>query len=155
MAASKGRNDPTQAIADRLGKVLASSYTLMLKTQNFHWNVTGPTFGPLHEMFGKQYEELFAANDEIAERIRALGGFAPGSYAEFGRLSAVRDAPANPPGYKSMIADLAHDHATLSSLCAELREFADDSGDTATGDLMNGRIEVPDKAGWMLRAHLE
>jgi starvation-inducible DNA-binding protein len=155
MASGKSRNDPGKAIADRLGGVLASSYTLMLKTQNFHWNVTGPNFGPLHELFGAQYAELFAAVDALAERIRALGPFAPGSYAAFGRLSRVEDAPASPPGYKAMIADLARDHATLSAQCAELREFADDAGDTATGDLMNGRIELHDKTAWMLRAHLE
>ena len=155
MASGKGRNDPSKEVADRLGKVLASSYTLMLKTQNFHWNVTGPTFGPLHTLFGAQYEEQFAANDTIAERIRALGPFSPGSYAEFGKLSVVKDAPASPPAHKTMIAELAKDQGTLSALCSELREFADDAGDTATGDLMNGRIEVHDKNAWMLRAHLE
>ena len=155
MAEGRRRNDSRKAVAEKLGVVLASSYTLMLKSQNYHWNVTGPAFGPLHELFGAQYAELFAAGDEIAERIRALGPFAPGSYAEFGKLSIVRDAPASPPAHKSMIADLARDHGAVSTLCAELREFADDSGDTATGDLMNGRIKAHDKAACILRAHLE
>ncbi|MBM3523869.1 MAG: DNA starvation/stationary phase protection protein, partial [Alphaproteobacteria bacterium] len=134
--------------------VLASSYVLMLKTQNFHWNVTGPNFGPLHDLFGKQYEELFAANDEIAERIRALDEIAPGSLAAFARLSTVKDAAAEPPAWKSMIAELLKDHETMSALAGELRAFADEAGDTATGDLMNGRIDAHDKAAWMLRAHL-
>ena len=152
--ANKANSNSRSAIAGKLGVVLASSFTLMLKSQNFHWNVTGPTFGPLHELFGKQYDELFAALDELAERIRALDEVAPGSFAAYGKLSTIKDAPNTPPGHKAMIAELEKDHETMSALCSALREFADDAGDTATGDLMNGRIEVHDKAAWMLRAHL-
>lgn len=154
MPADKNTSNSRTAIADRLKLVLASSFSLMLKTQNFHWNVTGPNFTSLHELFGKQYEEIFAANDEIAERIRALNEFSPGSLAAFAELSAVKDAPAQPPAFARMIAELLNDNETLSRLAAELRAFADDAGDTATGDLMNGRIDAHDKAAWMLRAHL-
>ncbi|PPD30126.1 MAG: DNA starvation/stationary phase protection protein [Hyphomicrobium sp.] len=149
----KGSN-ATTAIAGKLGVVLASAYVLQLKTQNFHWNVTGPSFGPLHELFGAQYTEMAAAIDEIAERIRALGETTPGSFAQFGKLSIVADAPAAPPGYEAMIAALAKDHETLSRVCRETGSFADDAADPATGDLMNGRIAAHDKAAWMLRSHL-
>ena len=154
MSAPKKSSNSRSAVAAKLGVVLASSYTLMLKTQNFHWNVTGPNFTSLHELFGKQYEEIFAANDEIAERIRALDEISPGSLAAFAKLSTIKDAPTEPPGYKQMIAELLKDNETLSALASELRAFADDAGDTATGDLMNGRIDAHDKAAWMLRAHL-
>lgn len=154
MPADKNASNSRAAVADKLKVVLASSYTLMLKTQNYHWNVTGPTFTSLHELFGKQYEEIFAANDEIAERIRALGEFSPGSLAAFAKLTTVKDAPSSPPAYAQMIADLLKDNEAMSKLASELRAFADDAGDTATGDLMNGRIDAHDKAAWMLRSHL-
>jgi starvation-inducible DNA-binding protein len=141
-------------VAERLKVVLASSYTLMLKTQNFHWNVTGPNFTSLHELFGKQYEGIFAANDEIAERIRALGQLSPGSYAAFAKLTVIKDAPAKPPAYAQMIDELLKDNEAMSRLASDLRAFADEAGDTATGDLMNGRIDAHDKAAWMLRSHL-
>ncbi|MBM3490186.1 MAG: DNA starvation/stationary phase protection protein [Alphaproteobacteria bacterium] len=153
MASSK-RNDQRKRIAERLGVVLASSYVLMLKTQNFHWNVTGPHFNALHTMFGAQYAELFVAIDPIAERMRALGEFAPGGLAGYGKLSAIDDAPASPPKYEKMLAQLASDHERLSALCGDLRALADEAGDTATGDLMNGRIDLHDKTAWMLNAHL-
>ncbi len=152
--ANKTDSNSRGAIAAKLGVVLASSFTLMLKSQNFHWNVTGPNFGPLHELFGKQYDELFAALDELAERIRALDSIAPGSFAAYAKLSTIKDAPDEPPSHKHMIGELQKDHEAMSALCSALREFADDAGDTATGDLMNGRIDVHDKAAWMLRAHL-
>jgi starvation-inducible DNA-binding protein len=154
MPADRKSSNSRAAVADKLKVVLASSYTLMLKTQNYHWNVTGPNFASLHELFGKQYEEMFAANDEIAERIRALGELSPGSLAAFAKLTAVKDAPATPPAYAQMIADLLEGNEALSKLASDLRAFADDAGDTATGDLMNGRIDAHDKAAWMLRAHL-
>ncbi len=142
-------------IAEKLGHVLASSYVLQLKTQNFHWNVTGPNFGPLHTLFEGQYTEISAAVDEIAERIRALDAVTPGSFAEFSKLTQIKEAPAKPPADKIMIKALADDNETLSKLCTDVGAFADDAGDTATGDLMNGRIAAHDKAAWMLRAHLQ
>ncbi len=153
-AHSKGSNSKA-VIADKLGVVLASTYTLQLKTQNFHWNVTGPTFGTLHELFDKQYNEIFLAVDDVAERIRALGEVTPGSFAHFAKLSEIKEAPVKPPADKVMISTLADDNEKLSKLCTEVGSFADDAGDTATGDLMNGRIKAHDKAAWMLRSHLQ
>lgn len=153
MATEKQSNSKA-VTAEKLGVVLASTHVLQLKTQNFHWNVTGPNFGALHQLFDTQYNELFAAIDEVAERIRALGPMSPGSYAEFSKLAKVDDAPNKPPADKAMIKTLAEDNETLSKLCTEVGSFADDAGDTATGDLMNSRITAHDKAAWMLRAHL-
>ena len=141
------------AIAERLGAVLASTYTLYLKTQNFHWNVEGPRFISLHELFETQYTELAASVDDIAERMRALGSKAPGSFAEFGKLTKIDDAPTTPPSEQKMIDQLVADNETLSKLCSDLRALADDLGDTGTGDILNGRIRAHDKAAWMLRAH--
>ncbi|MFN0218140.1 MAG: Dps family protein [Hyphomicrobium sp.] len=153
MAEDKTSNSKA-VIAEKLGVVLASTSMLQLKTQNFHWNVTGPNFGALHELFDKQYNELFAAVDEIAERIRALNAVTPGSFAAFAELSEIKEAPAKPPADKSMIKTLADDNEALSKLCNDVGSFADDADDRATGDMMNARIEAHDKAAWMLRAHL-
>src|SRR5881396_2083249 len=95
--------DNRKAIADGLSRLLADTYTLYLTTHNFHWNVTGPMFNTLHAMFMTQYSELWAATDLIAERIRALGHPAPGSYAQFGKLSSIGDAPAEPPKAMEMV----------------------------------------------------
>ncbi|MBX9684163.1 MAG: DNA starvation/stationary phase protection protein [Hyphomicrobium sp.] len=154
MADDKGSNSKA-IIAEKLGTVLGTSYMLQVKTQNFHWNVTGPNFGQLHILFETQYSEIQAAVDEIAERIRALEAVSPGSFADFGKLSEIKDAPSKPPADKVMIKMLADDNAALSKLCTDVGTFADDAGDTATGDLMNGRIAAHDKAAWMLRAHLQ
>ena len=142
------------AVAEKLGTVLASTYALRIKTQNFHWNVTGPHFIGLHELFEKQYTEQAGAIDEIAERIRALGAVTPGSFTAFSDMSQIDEPPAKPPRDVEMIETLAEDHATLSKLCTDLSVFADDAEDPATADLMNGRIEAHDKAAWMLRSHL-
>ncbi len=154
MAETK-RTNSQSVIAEKLGVVLASTSMLQLKTQNFHWNVTGPNFGALHELFEKQYEELFAAVDEVAERIRALEATPPGTFAAFSDLSKIKEAPAKPPSDKAMIKALVDDNETLSKLCVDVGSFADDAGDAATGDMMNGRILAHDKAAWMLRSHLQ
>jgi starvation-inducible DNA-binding protein len=148
------QNDQRKHIAEKLGDVLASSYVLTLKTHSYHWNVVGPDFRTLHLLFEEQYQEIFAATDVIAERIRALDQPAPGSFAAFAKLSRISEAPGDPPDDEQMVTDLAKDSAILSALCAEVRAIADDAGDTATGDLMNGRIAAHDKAAWMLRAQL-
>jgi starvation-inducible DNA-binding protein len=153
--ATPDRRNSRKAITDKLAVVLASSYTLLIKTHGYHWNVRGPSFQSLHELFGAQYTEYFAAVDEIAERIRALGVEAPGSASAFVKASIVKEAGAEPPGWKTMVGDLAKDNEALSTLASELRAVADEAGDTATGDLMNGRIAVHDKNAWMLRAHLD
>lgn len=155
MAASKGRNDQTKTMAETLARVLANTYTLYLKTHNYHWNVTGPQFASLHTMFETQYTELAAAVDTIAERIRALGHVAPGSYAAFGKLSEIKEAPDSPPEAMQMIRELAADNETLVRLAEKANDVADESNDVASGDMMIERMQVHAKAAWMLRAHLE
>lgn len=148
--AGKGDNSG-KPIADRL----ATTFTPQLETRNFHGNVTGPNFGTLHVHFAGQYYALFAAIDEVAERIRAIGPMAPGSCAAFRKLTTVKDAPAETPVCKTMIAELAKGHETLSTACAEPREAADEAEDTAIGNPMNGRRMAREKAAWMPRARLE
>lgn len=153
--AQEKKSNSKAVVAEKLGVVLASTYALQLKTQNFHWNVTGPNFGSLHLLFEKQYNELADAVDLVAERIRALDVFSPGTFTEFGKLSKIKEAPSKPPSDKIMIGTLAEDNETISKLCNEIGNFADDADDRATGDMMNGRAEAHDKAAWMLRAHLQ
>jgi starvation-inducible DNA-binding protein len=148
------RADAAQRVADAAGRLLADSYTLYLKTHNYHWNVTGPMFGTLHTLFETQYTELALAVDEIAERIRALGRPAPGSYSAFARLARVKEAPEDAPEAIAMIEQLAEDHATVAATARELVEAAEAAGDPASADLGTRRIEVSEKAGWMLRSHL-
>ena len=141
-------------VITELSALLASSYVLYLKTQKYHWNVTGPMFTTLHTLFETQYTELAAANDEIAERIRALGAFAPGSFAEFSRLSVIKEASGRPKATK-MIEDLAAGHESLSAAARRTIEAADKAGDEATADLGTRRVDAHDKHAWMLRSHLE
>jgi starvation-inducible DNA-binding protein len=155
MAAAKGRNDHSKTMAETLARVLANTYTLYLKTHNYHWNVTGPQFASLHTLFETQYTELAGAVDTIAERIRALGHVAPGSYAAFGKLSEVKEAPDSPPEAMQMIRDLAADNEVLIKLAEKANEIADESNDVASGDMMIERMQVHAKAAWMLRAHVE
>jgi starvation-inducible DNA-binding protein len=154
-AATARQNDGTKVVADALGRVLANTYTLYLKTHNYHWNVTGPQFSSLHTLFETQYTELAAAVDTIAERIRALGHVAPGSYAAYGRLSEIEEAPEMPPKAMDMVRDLAADNETLARLAEDANEIAEDNDDIASGDLMIERTQVHGKSAWMLRAHLE
>jgi starvation-inducible DNA-binding protein len=155
MAPTKGRNDPSKTMAETLSRVLANTYTLYLKTHNYHWNVTGPQFASLHTMFETQYTELAAAVDTIAERIRALGHVAPGSYAAFGKLSEIKEAPDSPPEAMQMIRELAADNEALVRLAEKANEVADENDDVASGDMMIERMQVHSKSAWMLRAHLE
>ena len=151
MAKKKNHADPVVEAAARL---LADSYTLYLKTHNFHWNVTGPMFTTLHALFMTQYTELALAVDEIAERIRALGHLAPGSYTEFARLSRVKEAQGAPSA-KEMIRELVADNATVAAAAQALFDAAEEAGDQASADLATQRIQVADKNAWMLRSHLE
>jgi starvation-inducible DNA-binding protein len=155
MAASKGRNDSSKTMAETLARVLANTYTLYLKTHNYHWNVTGPQFASLHTLFETQYTELAGAVDTIAERIRALGHVAPGSYAAFGKLSEVKEAPDSPPEAMQMIRELAADNEALIKIAEKANDVAEESNDVASGDMMIERMQVHAKAAWMLRAHLE
>ncbi len=140
-------------IADGLGKLLANTYTLYLKTQNFHWNVTGPLFHSLHRMFEEEYIELAAAIDEIAERIRALGFNAPASYTEFMKLSTVKDETGTPVA-NEMVKKLLHDHEAVIKLIEELFPIVQEAKDEGTFDLLINRTEVHQKTAWMLRSSL-
>ena len=140
-------------IAQDLSKLLASMYTLYLKTQNFHWNVVGPHFQALHTMFEEQYNDLFAANDEVAERIRALGELAPGSFSEFAKLSFISEAKGHPSA-EDMVKELLSDHETIASFLRDLIEKAADARDEATNDVLAPRIDVHEKTAWMLRSFL-
>lgn len=144
-----------KAIADGLSRVLADTYTLYLKTHNYHWNVTGPLFNSLHAMFMKQYTEMWQAVDEIAERIRALGFFAPGSYAAFERLSSVEPVGDDVPPAEQMVADLVKGHETVARTAREVIKVAQAAGDDPTADLLTQRMQVHEKTAWMLRATLE
>ena len=143
-----------RAVADALSGMLADTYTLYLKTQNFHWNVTGPHFKHYHEMFGEQYEELADANDEIAERIRALGFHAPGSFKAFLALSGIDEAGDNMPDAGEMVRQLMVDHEALSLRARKVLETAQGVGDEVTSDMMIERMTTHDKTSWMLRASL-
>lgn len=138
-------------IAEGLSKVLADTYTLYLKTQNFHWNVTGPGFPALHNLFEEQYKELANAADEVAERIRALGEFAPGSYKAFAGLASIEEADGVPSA-KQMIEQLAADNEAVARTARSVFPAAESATDEATVDLLTERMAAHEKAAWMLRA---
>ncbi|MDA0219276.1 MAG: DNA starvation/stationary phase protection protein [Proteobacteria bacterium] len=141
------------SVADRLATVLADTYTLMLKTQGYHWNVTGPAFKGLHDLFGAQYQSLHLAADEVAERIRALGRKAPASWAAFAeRATIAEDVGAETA--EAMVGALAADHAALTRSARAAFETAEEAGDQVSADMMVGRITKHDKAAWMLRSSL-
>ncbi len=143
-----------QKLADELSRLLADSYTLYLKTHNFHWNVTGPMFQTLHVMFEEHYTELALAVDLIAERIRALGFPAPGSYAAYARLSSVSDTDGVPSAME-MIKLLVEAHETVIRTAREATNAAEEAGDQATADLGTQRLQIHEKTAWMLRSLLE
>lgn len=143
------------AIVQGLSHLLADTYTLYLTTHNFHWNVTGPMFNSLHNMFMLQYTELWNAVDPVAERIRSLGHAAPGSYAQFGQLTSLPDAPATPPKALEMIAILAQGHEAVARTARSLYPAVEKAHDEPTADLLTQRIGVHEQAAWMLRAMLE
>jgi starvation-inducible DNA-binding protein len=142
------------AIAEGLSRLLADTYTLYLTTHNFHWNVTGPMFNSLHDMFMQQYTELWTAVDPIAERIRALGFPAPGSYAQFSKLSTMKDAPSQPPKAMAMVALLAEGHEAVARTARGVFPLADAANDQPTADLLTQRMDIHEKTAWMLRALL-
>jgi len=139
------------AIAEGLAKLLADTYTLHLKTHNFHWNVTGPMFNSLHLMFETQYTELATAVDEIAERIRALGVKAPGSYAQFAELTSIKEETGMPEA-QEMIAQLVKDQETVARTARAVLPLADAAGDEPTADLVTQRLQIHEKTAWMLRS---
>ena len=147
--------DDRAAIAQGLSRLLADTYTLYLTTHNFHWNVTGPMFNTLHQMFMEQYTELWNAVDGIAERIRALGHWAPGSYADFAALSSIADAPQTPPKALEMVRILQQGHETVARTAREVFPSAAKADDQPTADLLTQRLDIHEKAAWMLRSLLE
>lgn len=143
------------AIATGLSRLLADTYTLYLTTHNFHWNVTGPMFNTLHAMFMAQYTELWTAVDPVAERIRALGHMAPGSYAQFSKLASLPDAPELPPKALAMVRILVDGHEAVARTARGLLPLADKAGDEPTADLLTQRLALHEQAAWMLRSLLE
>jgi len=144
-------------IADGLSRFLADSYTLYLKTHNFHWNVTGPMFNALHNMFEAQYTEQWTALDEIAERIRALGFNAPGSYAEFTRLSSLTEEPGltDTADWHEMVRQLVVGNEAVCRTARNVLDIADDADDAPTEDLLTQRLQTHEKYAWMLRSLLQ
>ena len=141
-------------VAEGLGKLLADTYTLYLKTHNFHWNVTGPMFNTLHLMFEQHYNELALAVDLVAERIRALGHPAPGSYAQFGRLTSLAEETTVPRA-DEMVRQLVDGHQAVARTAREVFPVAERAGDQVTLDLLTQRLQVHEKTAWMLRSLLE
>jgi starvation-inducible DNA-binding protein len=141
-------------IAAGLARVLADTYTLYLKTHNFHWNVTGPMFQTLHLMFMTQYNEIWMAVDLVAERIRALGYPAPGSYKEFATLTSIKDSSGT-VNAKEMIKQLVAGQEVIVRTAREVLPIAEKAGDQPTVDLLSARMEVHEKNAWMLRSLLE
>jgi starvation-inducible DNA-binding protein len=141
-------------IAEGLSRLLADSYTLYLKTHNFHWNVTGPMFNTLHLMFETQYTELALAVDLIAERIRALGYPAPGSYGEFAKLSSIKDAQGSPKA-EDMIRELVAGQEAVVRTARAVFPAVEKASDEPSADLLTQRMQVHEKNAWMLRSLLE
>ncbi len=143
-----------EEITHGLSRVLADTYTLYLKTHNFHWNVTGPMFQTLHLMFEAHYNELALAVDLVAERIRALGFPAPGSYKQFIALSAIKEEDGVPKA-QEMIKKLVEAHETVARTARDVWKAADGASDQPTCDLLTQRMQVHEKTAWMLRSLLE
>ena len=142
-----------EAIAAGLSRLLADSYTLYLKTHNYHWNVTGPQFNTLHTMFETQYSELALAVDNIAERIRALGVMAPGSYRAFADLTSIEEETGT-PNAEQMIRQLILGQEAVVRTAREVIPLADNANDEPTADLLTQRMQTHEKTAWMLRSML-
>lgn len=137
--------------AEALSRLLADTYTLYLKTHGYHWNVEGPHFQSLHIQFMDQYTEMWTAVDELAERIRALGHKAPGSYAQFVKLASIEEENGD-PSWQDMVRNLAQGHEQVAKTAREVLRIAEDIADDATGDVVAPRITLHEKTAWMLRA---
>ncbi|GHH58160.1 MULTISPECIES: Dps family protein [Gammaproteobacteria] len=143
-------------IADGLSHYMADAFTLYLKTHNFHWNVTGPMFNSLHTMFETQYTEQWGALDEVAERIRALGYNAPGSYKEYLALTSIPEEPGltDSADWREMVRQLVAGNEAVCRTARKVLSTADDAGDDPTADLMTQRLQTHEKYAWMLRSLL-
>lgn len=142
------------AVSGELSKMLADSYTLYLMTHNFHWNVEGPMFNTLHAMFMTQYTEQWTALDAIAERIRALGHYAPGTYAEYVKLSSIRE-PKSVPAALDMVRLLVQGNESVAKTARAALVKADEANDQPSADLLTQRLDVHEKNAWMLRSLLQ
>ena len=147
-------DEDREEIASGLSRLLADSYTLYLKTHNYHWNVTGPLFNTLHAMFEQQYTELAIAVDEIAERIRSLGVPAPGTYSAFSALTSVAEAQGGESA-EDMIRQLLIGQETIVRTARDAFPATDAANDEPTADLLTQRMQIHEKNGWMLRSMLE
>lgn len=146
-------NEARATIAQGLSRLLADSYTLYLKTHNYHWNVTGPRFRDLHLLFEEQYTELATAVDEIAERIRTLGFVAPGTYAAFSQLTAITEENTVPAA-EEMLSNLVIAQETLVRTAREILPAAQQADDESSASLIADRMVVHEKSAWMLRSLL-
>jgi starvation-inducible DNA-binding protein len=142
-----------KSVCRGLSKLLADSYLLYLKTQNYHWNVTGKMFQPLHTLFEEQYKELAESVDEIAERIRALGEFAPGSFSSFSKVASIKEENSIPTA-EEMIHNLVQGNEAVVTTAREIINLTDECEDDVTADLMIERMQVHEKNAWMLRSML-
>lgn len=143
-------------VAQGLIKLLANNSVLYLKTHNFHWNVVGPMFQPLHSVFETQYVDLWNSGDTIAERVRALGFHVPASYADFAKLSKIKEVVGvRQIKAKDMISQLVYDNEVMTRLARELLPETEEADDQVSVDLLSDRMEVHEKNAWMLRSFLE
>ncbi|MBN67562.1 MAG: DNA starvation/stationary phase protection protein [Rickettsiales bacterium] len=146
--------DARTKVAKPLSKFLATTYTLYMQSLYYHWNVTGKQFVSLHELFEKHYENLHAAGDELAERVRALGHFCPGTYKEFSELSSIEEQ-VGVPNAEEMVQNLLTNHQVASREARKVLETAESVGDEVTIDMMVERMTFHDEAAWMLRSIIE
>jgi starvation-inducible DNA-binding protein len=143
-----------KAIADGLSRLFADTYTLYLKTHNYHWNVTGPMFQTLHLMFETQYNEIWLAVDLVAERIRTLGQVAPGTYKQISKLASITEEE-DVPKATDMVRDLVKGHEQVAKTARSVLPLADKANDQPTIDLLTQRLQIHEKTAWMLRSLLE
>ncbi len=146
-------NEPKKACAEALSRVLANTYVLYLKTHNFHWNVEGAKFRALHEMFEEQYRDLWDSLDEMAERIRALGEYAPGTWGQFSQLATIKET-AGVPSAEEMLQQLIADHETVVDIIAEAIKTVQDAGDEPSAGLLTDRQTTHEKQVWMMKSML-
>ena len=147
------KENDRKLIAEGLSRLLADTYTLYLKTHYFHWNVTGPMFNTLHLMFETQYNELALAVDLVAERIRSLDVYAPGTYRDFAKLSSIKES-MSVPNAEDMIKELVAGHEAVCRTARSVFPAADAASDEATADLLTQRLQLHEKTAWMLRSLL-
>ncbi len=143
--------DNRRKSAAGLSQLLADTYTLYLKTHGYHWNVEGPHFQQLHIQFMEQYTEMWTAVDVLAERIRALGHYAPGSYAAISKISQIPEE-AGQPDWQNMVKNLARGHEQVAKTARDVLRIADEVRDDATSDVVAPRVTLHEKTAWMLRA---